>query len=225
MNTALGNVLLMCAMLWTFCKDNKIRARIVDDGDDAVVVVEKAEEERFYKLCKPWFRKLGFTMKYESSAYAYEHIEFCQCRPVWDGERYVMCRDPRIVTSKDLICVRGFNSRKQWRQFMGSVGLSGLALAGNLPIFWRFYQCFKPSGERELESGMDYLSLGMETKTSEPTWDARVSFYSAFNITPDEQLAIESHYDAINTEWLTPALKGNITEHPVQELLTTTYSN
>lgn len=222
MNTALGNVLLMCSMLWTFCKTFKIRARIVDDGDDAVVVVDRADEQKFYDHCKPWFLKLGFTMKYESSALKFEHIEFCQSQPVWDGSRYVMCRDPRIVLSKDLICVRGFNSRKQWKQLMGSVGLSGMSLAGNLPVFWKFYQTFQPGGERLMESGMDYLAIGMEFKQSEPTWDSRVSFFTCFGITPDEQLALESHYDTINTEWATPVLTGNkhiLPIFPVHEIL------
>jgi hypothetical protein len=202
MNTALGNVILMCAMLKGFCDEYKFKARIIDDGDDAVVIVEKYEEQRFYAYCKRYFRMFGFTLKYESSAYEFERIEFCQSQPIYDGERWVMCRDPRLVLAKDLICVRGFNSERQWRQLMGSVGLCGLALAGNLPIFWKFYHIFQPGGTRELESGMDYLSRGMDVKTSEPTWEARVSFYNAFNISPDEQVAIESHYDAITSVWV-----------------------
>jgi hypothetical protein len=192
----------MCAMLKGFCDEYKFKARIIDDGDDAVVIVEKYEEQRFYAYCKRYFRMFGFTLKYESSAYEFERIEFCQSQPIYDGERWVMCRDPRLVLAKDLICVRGFNSERQWRQLMGSVGLCGLALAGNLPIFWKFYHIFQPGGTRELESGMDYLSRGMDVKTSEPTWEARVSFYNAFNISPDEQVAIESHYDAITSVWV-----------------------
>jgi hypothetical protein len=129
-----------------------------------------------------------------------------------------MCRDPRIVLSKDLVCVRGFNSLKQWKDLIGSVGLCGLALAGDLPIFWRFYHIFNPSGQRQLETGMDYLSLGMEVKCSEPTWQSRVSFYRAFNITPDEQVAIESYYDSITTTWLKSVPFG-IREEVVLEIL------
>lgn len=214
MNTAIGNVLLMCGMLWSFRRYSKIPFKFVDDGDDAVVMMERRYEKKFYKLCKPWFLEMGFTIKYESSTVNFEQIDFCQSRPVWDGARWVMCRDPRTALCKDLICVRGFNSAKQWKQYMGSVGLSGLALAGNIPIFWKYYACFQPSGNRELESGLDYLAKGMEVKSQEPTAQTRYSFWLSFGISPEEQIAIESSYEVISAVWATPAFRGNTIRVP-----------
>lgn len=221
MNTALGNVLLMCAMLWTFMKtEMKCKYRLVDDGDDAVVIIPRRYEQQFYAKCKPWFKKMGFTMKYESSAYQFENIDFCQTRPVWDGKQWVCCRDPRYVLAKDLISVQGFQSAKSWKNLMGSVGLSGMALAGNLPIFWIYYKNFQPgSGERQLETGMDYLARGLEVKSSAPTDDCRASFFAAFNISPDEQLALEDFYRNMMTGWADPVLRGNSNFQPPHDLL------
>jgi hypothetical protein len=219
MNTALGNVILMCGMLWSFLREQGIRSRIVDDGDDAVVVMDRKDLGRFRTFCKPWFRELGFTMKYESVAYEFQDIEFCQTKPVFDGERWVMCRDPRIVLSKDLVCVRGYSNSRDWKQLMGSVGLSGMALAGNLPIFWKFYQCFQPQGERRDQSGMDWLAKGMCYKKCEPTQSCRYSFYCAFGITPDEQVALEDYYTNTPTEWATPVLDDNISSSLQQILI------
>jgi len=44
---------------------------------------------------------------------------------------------------------------------------------------------------------MDYLAHGMSHKYSTPSAESRVSFYIAFDYTPDEQEALERSYDRI----------------------------
>jgi hypothetical protein len=48
---------------------------------------------------------------------------------------------------------------------------------------------------------MFFLSLGMDSKCSEPTPQTRFSFWKAFDITPDEQVALESFYDSVPIRW------------------------
>jgi hypothetical protein len=53
--------------------------------------------------------------------------------------------------------------------------------------------------------GRDYMAKGMEKKFSEPSAETRCSFYLAFNITPDEQVALEEQYQTIDLVWQKPA--------------------
>jgi hypothetical protein len=208
MNTSLGNVILMCAMLYTFLGTIVGHYRVIDDGDDAVVIIEAEHLDLFYSRAKPFFRRLGFKLKYESVAREFELIEFCQTQPVYDGSHWVMCRDPRLVIDKDLCSIRGFRNEKEWRSLCSAVGECGLALAGNLPVFNSFYSMLEMGGvvHRRAPTGMDFLARRMPNNKRRPVNDAaRVSFFIAFGITPDEQIALEDHYDMIQTAWTEPA--------------------
>lgn len=203
MNTSLGNVLLMCAMMHAYLSTHcKHPFRLVNDGDDCVVMVESADAANVRATCKGWFTEMGFTMKYEGETREFEEIEFCQAQPVYNGQAWVMCRDPRLVIDKDLTSVLPLATRKQWEHHTSSVALCGLALAGDMPIFGALYELMLIGrGERRLVSGMDYLARGMTGGRRRPTEAARASFDAAFGITPDEQMALERYYDTIRPAW------------------------
>jgi hypothetical protein len=206
MNTALGNVLLMCALMYAYLQDHVSKFGFVDDGDDCVVVVERAEYHKLISTCGPWFNSRGFVMKYEGCTSEFEKIEFCQAQPVFDGERWIMCRDPRICIEKDLISVVPWSTEKSWKAHCSAVGQCGLALAGNLPVLGAFYDMLDQGvdGVQELETGMAYLARGMTGRRSQPTWQARLSFWKAFDITPDRQVALEELYDTQPVGWRNP---------------------
>ena len=54
-------------------------------------------------------------------------------------------------------------------------------------------------------TGMENLSRGMHFKRQEPDQLCRFYFWLKFGITPDEQVAIEEHYDGIKLEWSEPS--------------------
>jgi len=202
MNTALGNVIIVCALMYQYFKDILVRAGLVDDGDDSVVVVERKDLAKILSTAKPWFLEFGFTLKIEGVHYEMEHIDFCQSRPVFDGSRWIMCRNIHTTHCKDLMSPKRLTSEDEWRAQCTAVGLCGLALAGNLPVFRHFYKRLNLGGKPAvLDSGMYYCSIGLQVVDSEPTDAARVSFFKAFNVTPDEQRAIESLYDATPLQW------------------------
>jgi hypothetical protein len=51
---------------------------------------------------------------------------------------------------------------------------------------------------------MQFMAHNMNRKISDPTPEARLSFYLAFGYTPEQQLAIEDHYDRLNVQFDTP---------------------
>lgn len=93
MNTALGNVLIMCMLIKAYMDTKGIKYRFVDNGDDAVVILEKKHQHLMNDLPK-WFLEMGFNMKVEQPVYEMEHIEYCQCHPVQlDVGEYTMVRN------------------------------------------------------------------------------------------------------------------------------------
>jgi hypothetical protein len=205
MNTALGNVLIMCGLMWTYMETLEIKYEFVNDGDDCILIVEQRDEGRLGTLI-PWFREMGYIMEREPSVTCLERVVFCQAQPVFDGSEYRMVRDPRVCLSKDLISFKSCRHEEEWLSARTAIGECGLALAGDIPVFWRFYQMLcgdrrrAPNWGNDLP-GMFFLSRGMEQKCQEPTSDTRLSFYLAFDVTPDEQIAIENEYSTARIMW------------------------
>lgn len=210
MNTSLGNVALMCAMMWSFFNHMSIKIKLLNDGDDCVVLVERDQVSLVREHLPAYFVELGFKMRFDGVAEEFEHIDFCQARPVYTGSAWRMVRDPRVCRDKDDICTRGVVTEKEWDLQRGAVAGCGLALAGDMPIMGSMYSWLARGARiwRELTptSGMDWLAIGMYNTREEPTAESRASFYKAFDITPDEQIALELDYDHKQPRWTTTGL-------------------
>jgi len=195
MDTAMANCMTMCAMTYSFMASIGIcKYEYANDGDDGVLIVEGGDSSRVLDTFKAYFLKFGFTMKLEGTTTVLEEIEFCQAHPVWDGEGYRLVRDPRVCLGKDSLSLKGKTDVLVMSELRSSIGWCGLSLAGDMPIFNEFYHSMISHSERALEydTGMKFLSKGMTPKFSQPSDETRVSFYKAFDITPDAQLAIEA---------------------------------
>lgn len=202
MDTALGNCTTMCAMTWSFMRDIGVsNYRYFNDGDDGVLIVERDDEERVLSAYEAYFLELGFTMKLEGLAYELEHIDFCQSRPVLTSEgTYRMIRDPRVCLGKDsLAVVRALPAEGSGYHHAqaNALGWCGLALAGDMPVFNAFYGTMATASEPDRSapnSGMQFMARGLDAKFTPPHGipdDVRLSFYKAFDITPDDQYFAE----------------------------------
>lgn len=204
MNTSMGNCLLMCSMIKAFADAHRIKCQLANNGDDCVMFMEKEDYERIKDDVYPWFLKLGFNMVVEPPSYSMEEIEFCQTRPVFDGERWLMCRNPITGIVKDSVLLKPWGGEKFFRGWLDAVGTGGLAISGALPIFQEFYQLYvrsgrhRPVSEDLLPWNVIQLGKGMDRKYGIITPAARASFYWAFGITPDEQICLEGHYASMS---------------------------
>ena len=195
MDTALGNCLSMCAMTWSYMRNLGVRKyRYANDGDDGVLIIEREHLETVLSTFNDYFVKLGFTMKLEGLAYELEEVEFCQARPIYDGDHWRMVRDPRVCVDKDTLSLKRVRDLDEFIYLRNAVGWCGAALAGDMPIFCALYSKMV-TGEApsyvEKTTGMHFLAHGMEAKFSEPTDDARSSFFFAYGIPPHEQVELE----------------------------------
>jgi hypothetical protein len=198
-NTSLGNCVLMCGMIWSYCDEKGIPCELINNGDDCTVIIDADDLDKFMDGLEAWFLEMGFRMTVEEPVYEFEHIEFCQCHFVNDGAQYIACRNYPIALDKDshsLLNLPTENLRQRWFR---STADQGLALASGIPIFQAFYQAFERSAgsaqstpeTTEYDSGLWWLSRGMEAQVREISPDARISFFKAFGVWPGVQEAME----------------------------------
>lgn len=201
MNTSLGNSYIMCAIIWSWLKKSGVRAKLVNNGDDCVVLVERQHVPTFSQGFSEYALALGFTMVVEQPVEVFEHIEFCQTHPVYDGECWRMVRNFNSAREKDSMCLFPLDTKGALRSWLYAVGECGLALTAGMPVYQEMYSAFMRSGKPSkmaeanfMQGGRMMMARGMDSKARPVTADARVSFFEAFGITPDEQTAMEEYY-------------------------------
>lgn len=216
MNTSLGNCVLMCMMIKAYSMYKKVDIQLANNGDDCVVFLERSKLQQFSDGLFEWFMEMGFNMAIEEPVYEFEHIEFCQTQPIWDGNTWTMCRNPITAIAKDSVLMKNdvVVSDSYFRQWLDAVGTGGISLAGSLPVFQSFYQMYQRSAysdqlhlmrkRKDIDENqilpwyMREVGLGGSRTAGPITPEARCSFWSAFGVTPDEQEQLEMYYDSIN---------------------------
>lgn len=197
MNTGLGNCIIMCAMVYSYARARGVRMQLANNGDDCVVFMEQRDLSRFCDGLDAWFGDLGFRMTSETPVFIFEQVEFCQMSPVRLGSGWRMVRKPRVALEKDTTCVLTI-SDEDYFSWLGGVSACGRACADGVPIMYEFYcalaresQGVEVQVEHVEATGMRYLARGLTDSGQEITADARVSFWMAFGISPDTQVAVE----------------------------------
>jgi hypothetical protein len=208
MNTGMGNCLIMCGMvIGYFDSINLCRYDLINNGDDCVIIVERSDLQKidgFVSYCLD----LGFTMVMEAPVYELEKIEFCQMKPVATETSYKMVRNHLTVFSKDCVTTHNLADKGTYSAYCHAIGRCGLALAGDIPCQGAFYNALAGVGKPtklKVGDGLGWWSKGMDSGGYVvPCVRSRVSYWKAFGVTPDEQLAIERHYATSDLTWVNP---------------------
>jgi hypothetical protein len=239
MNTAMGNCLLMCGMIFAYCDQRTVKAELVNNGDDCVVFMERRDLSRFSTGLKEWFLQMGFQMEVEEPVFDFERVEFCQAKPVFDGEVYTMVRNIRAF-SKDAYCLIPVDSDHVLRSWLGAVGDAGMSLTGGIPIWQEYYSLYQRSAgklssvrrrrganrvfdQSAFETGMAMSATGMTRRYGDVTPEARYSFWLAFGILPDHQVALEAQYSGLGHIRRPPRGSTSPLHPPVHAGFLTTY--
>jgi hypothetical protein len=217
MNTGCGNCDIMSSLVRQFVKERGVHAKFANNGDDCVVFVERRDLERFRTGLEEWFLDFGFNIKVEEPAFEFEHVEFCQMRPVWSGYEWVMCRSVRNAISKDTMCLG--DKCAQYKQWIHAVGTAGRSLYGDMPIFSALYDRMVSEGEPSnvrysntaRNTGLFIMAYNFRGRRCAPSVsdDCRVSFAKAFGISPDQQVAIEEELRRLCFDGLDRATLGS----------------
>lgn len=206
MNTALGNCLLACGIVYNFMDSLGIEYRFINNGDDCGVIVSKKHISKLQGIGKH-FEEFGFRLEVEEPVFELEHLEFCQMNPVYDGVDWRMVRKTCSALQKDTMSLIPFTSEKLLRKWLYSVGECGLALCSGMPVMQSFYEMYcrlgKPSNigsATYMECGARQLARGLEAVVRKVSDAARYSYYLASGITPVEQMGLEKYYSSISDD-------------------------
>lgn len=208
MNTGLGNCLIMCAVIFS-ALNGIYKFALANNGDDCVLFIDSWNREDAIARIKKVLSDVNLPTAFEEPVTCFEDVEFCQCHPVFDGKDWYMVRDPRTSIDKDGCTLKPVRSKREFNTLRASVAMSGLACAGHMPVYKEFYSALgRDAGvrvDRDLvETGLQRLAKGMNMNGSTVTAEARASFFRAFKISPDEQIAMEHHYKQVVPEYQTP---------------------
>jgi hypothetical protein len=191
MNTSVGNVILMTSVLLHWKEALGFEFKLVNNGDDSVVIMESDNLERFLEGFDLFFVAYGFNMVAEDPVYTVEHIEFCQMKPVHLDSGWMMVRKPTSVF-KDMIAISS-RGVAHYDNYLRDVGLCGLSLYADCPLIGVFYNalssCGKERLEGELKGGLAYW-MRQEGLVKIPvvpgtyTKRAFLSYCKAFDLNP-----------------------------------------
>jgi len=203
MNTALGNCIIMCALVHAYARDREVPVKLVNNGDDCVVFMEAEHLAQFSVDLDKWFLEMGFRMTVEPPVYELERIEFCQMHPIVTGAGWNMVRNIGTALVKDTMCTMPLDA-KSARKWMYAVGECGLALTTGVPIMQAFYQAYMRNGNPNsnignavaMASGLRMMRRELASKVTPVSDEARLSVFVAWGITPEEQIALETYYDS-----------------------------
>lgn len=196
MNTGMGNCLLVSCMYHAYLKHLGIKAKLANNGDDCVVIMERRDAARFREGAWKWFHSMGFNLALEDPVDVFEKISFCQTNPVWTPSGWVMVRTGLASLVKDVTSYVGLPSEKAVRTYFSEIGVMGLSCAGGIPVAQEVYNQLAAIGEgrrtkSQITSGLKWISAGM-TRTYGPVHPlTRVSYWRAFGIAPAMQEALE----------------------------------
>lgn len=195
--TGIGNCFLMSSMVLGYLQSIGIHARLANNGDDCVVYMERASLTTFSCGIEKWFLELGFTLTVEEPVYDFEKVVFCQSQPVLTSTGWRMVRDPTTAPSKDAVSLLSWSTEAEFRAWCHAIGSCGLELTRGVPFWEQHYrQLLKFGVKREganvaiRESGLGYMANGV--RGGEVSDECRHSFWKAFGMLPEMQLALES---------------------------------
>lgn len=201
MNTAMGNCIIMCGVVYSYLNERIDHYQVVNNGDDCVVICERRNLSLLDGL-SDHAGTLGFKLVVEKPVYELEQIDFCQASPVELGGGWTMVREPTKAREKDSMSLLHHQNAISVRRWMTAVGECGLALCSGCPMMQEMYLALLRNGVDKgnlhmamgMDTGASFLAKGMESRATDITPQARISFYRAFGYTPDEQIALELEF-------------------------------
>lgn len=206
-NTALGNVLLAVVMILSAIRALRVRAAIVDDGDDLLVICESSDVQFLVRELPKQFVGFGQEIRIENVTDDIRKVVFCQTRMVSNGKADIMVRDWRKVMSHACCGTKHWNDPHMIRPMLGLVGSCELALNSGVPVLQEFALALIRNAKGKMAKSSHAESAGLFYRVKyefgsvesaqlnaveQPITDsARLAFEQAFDMPEWEQKAAE----------------------------------
>lgn len=195
--------------------------RVLDDGDDHVLITSKHLEPVMSKTLEIWWQAMGHSLKIEGTTDKFHMIEFCQHKPHWIEhlQSWVMMPSPwKVIPTSCLISSANIAHRRAYLKTVWSARAylhEGMPLVG--PLFYRLANSISGPllGQKHWEKtalGLDYqLRASQESKGRKdlmhlpsnqpvsikksravmPTAESRVMAWEQWGVTPTVQEIVE----------------------------------
>jgi hypothetical protein len=216
-NTSIGNVILMVAFVVASLEYLGLTEkdwRILDDGDDCLLVVEADKASLVHSRLKECFLIFGQELVVEDPIpwSDYHKIEFCQSKLInLGGEEYTFVRDYRKAMGTYFNSYKWFGDCKSTKLYLSAIGLGDANLYYRVPILWSLARSTFKLGGMINVSNEDIEKLGLyrfkqidysySCLEGEPIdFHVRNEFARAFGISPVEQINLE-HYLESSLSW------------------------
>nr|WKV34442.1 MAG: RNA-dependent RNA polymerase [Riboviria sp.] len=197
MTTALGNCVLIIIIQLTLRKLTGIHFKILDDGDDHVVLVERHEAQLLMSKMELWFKSLGLSLRVDGQTDEFQNIVFCQHKPIYHHGVWEMMPDPRKVLATAFTVTGKRDVQVYLREVWGMRALlhQGQPILG--PIFRNLTLKYPPIAHNR---GTQYVGLDRLTKADgrstieihDVELEARQQVYVMWGFEPDDQVRLES---------------------------------
>jgi len=219
MNTALGNCIIMCALIYAYSRERGVPTKLMNNGDDCVVFMERRHLAAFSAGLDKWFLEMGFRMTVEEPCYELAQIEFCQMHCIRTSNGPVMVRNIPSSVSKDCMSIVPLDTETAMRKWLGAVGECGEALTKGVPISQEFYRFFSRCGTKgsniansvQFRTGIHMLMHDLKMDNSLVDPQSRYDVWRAWGILPDEQEIIERWYQQASIEYGTEVHEDHTT--------------
>lgn len=195
-NTSSGNSTVNLAMLLRLFRD--VDKRIRNIGDDSVVIISRATFNYLTRIGR--FDELGVDYLWQTPYNVvdeFEHIEFCQCRPVETVNGWLMVRNPLRVLTRSSYCIQqDVKDLRMLKRWMKGVGDCEYAVNPGVPVLQQYalwLSSFTKEGAIYEPNYKEWLRR-IPYNNHYINTTARLSFAKAFNISVDMQLFIEHFF-------------------------------
>lgn len=178
---------------------------ILDDGDDHVVITEKAMVPLLRDILPRWWSMLGHVLKVEGVVEEVHQIQFCQHKPFLTTMGWTMCPDPYKVLATSTVVTGVYLDKPQ--QYLKTIWEARALLHQGVPVLGPMFDRLRhlPRGpgltaesRRKVLSGVDYQlmrSPHKEIRQVDLMPEQRVMFWQQWGITPTEQLLMENQWN------------------------------
>lgn len=183
-DTALkGTVINIAALLKILRESGVTKYDFLVDGDDGVLILEQQDNIRVELFARYGLRaEMSVTTRFE-------HIEFCQCRPLETDQGWVMCRDPFRALSHMMCCTKRYVG-KAWLGWLRANANCEYSYASHIPIQGVVARILRGSTHIIDDSLQRRMEMGFK-HTSGITDYNRVSYYKTWGMSVTYQLLLE----------------------------------
>lgn len=210
MNTALGNCVIMLILLadaFQQCGVPPSCFRIIDDGDDCVVLVEQDHVQQVREKFQSLFASYGHELKIDSVTSDFYKVTLCGSRVIRVGGRRKCILNPARTIGKSRL-ILGLKNVESTR-YVATVGQCLLALHAGVPILQAHALAMRRAHRKVLKllpgSFVYRLAKDQEWTEQRPepvSEEARFDFESAFGISVEDQLRVEGWFDTLEDVFL-----------------------